>query len=289
MTENIDLGNAIKLPPEKAVEYLEAGRGALPEMLNWQALWQDANAWAFIVAKSLRVEALEDIQASLITAGRQGWTERRSILDSPHRIRNIFQASMKASHGAARLGSTGLSQLQNLDISNMEGLLLKADAADHATGTIAIIQCSIHQGTESEHFRNFIEKNSVTDRHQWPVATIPLDKLKQMGLPSGSRVLRLRSDGVARGRSHQPRYTGFGDKEWSIIQEVIDHGEATEVNDYKGAVYHKASDGNWWLVIVARNKGSRDVYLSTAFVPDDGLEYIERGIEKWKKNRVGKK
>ena len=280
MTENIDLGNAIKLPPEKAVEYLEAGRGALPEMLNWQALWQDANAWAFIVAKSLRVEALEDIQAGLITARRQGWTERRSILDSPHRIRNIFQASMKASHGAARLGSTGLSQLQNLDIGNMEGLLLKADAADHAAGTIAIIQCSIHQGTESEHFRNFIEKTSVSDRHQWPVATITADRLKQMGLPSGSRVLRLDSLALDKGH-HRERYMKFIDKEWSIIQEVIDNGEAMPIRDAHGAVWHQARDGNWWLVIVGQ--GENGAFLETAFAPRSGKEYIDKEIrEKWK-------
>ena len=286
MTENIDLGNAIKLPPEKAVEYLEAGRGALPEMSNWQELWQDANAWAFIVAKSLRVEVLEDIQASLITAGRQGWTERRSILDSPHRIRNIFQASMKASHGASRLGSTGLSQLQNLDISNMEGLLLKAEAADHAAGTIAIIQCSIHQGTESEHFRNFIEKTSVTDRHQWPVATIPLDKLKQMGLPSGSRVLRLRSDGVTK-KKHRDRYMTFGDDEWSIVQEVINKGEAMPVRDDHGAAWHQGKDGRWWLVFIGH--GDNGTFLETAFSPERGIDYINEQLPRWKEYAERKK
>ena len=284
MTENIDLGSAIKLPPEKAVEYLEAGRGALPEMLNWQTLWQDANAWAFIVAKSLRVEALEDIQASLITAGRQGWTERRSILDSPHRIRNIFQASMKASHGAARLGSTGLSQLQNLDISNMEGLLLKADAADHAAGTIAIIQCSIHQGTESEHFRNFIEKTSVSDRHQWPVATITADKLRELGLPLSARVVRLRSDSLNKGH-HRERYKAFREHEWLIIQEAIDHGNTMPTSDYKSRIWHLASDGRVWFVVLAYNKGGEEVYLKTAFPPIHGMEFIEAQIKKKKKGK----
>ena len=255
MTENIDLGTAIKLPPEKAVEYLEAGRGALPEMLNWQALWQDANAWAFIVAKSLRVEALEDIQAGLITAGRQGWTERRSILDSPHRIRNIFQASMKASHGAARLGSTGLSQLQNLDIGNMEGLLLKADAADHAAGTIAIIQCSIHQGTESEHFRNFIEKTSV-------------------------------SDGVTK-KKHRDRYMTFGDDEWSIVQEVINKGEAMPVRDDHGAAWHQGKDGRWWLVFIGH--GDNGTFLETAFSPERGIDYINEQLPRWKEYAERKK
>ena len=250
MTENIDLGSAIKLPPEKAVEYLEAGRGALPEMLNWQELWQDANAWAFIVAKSLRVEVLEDIQASLITARRQGWTERRSILDSPHRIRNIFQASMKASHGAARLGSTGLSQLQNLDIGNMEGLLLKADAADHAAGTIAIIQCSIHQGTESEHFRNFIEKTSVTDRHQWPVATLSTERAREMNLRNESGVIRLTSESVVR-EKHQTRWSKeFQGGEWETLQRLIDEGRWLMLSNLpKHREVWGKSLGKWWKVV----------------------------------------
>ena len=179
--------------------------------------------------------------------------------------------------------------MQPPNIPMMERQLLNAERAGDAAATTAVIRRSIRQGWQSEHFRNFIEKTSASDRHQWPIATITADRLREMGLPENARVVRLRGDGVARGRRHRSRYLGFGDKEWSIIQEVIDHGEAIMVNDYRSAVWHQASDGNWWMVIVSRKKGSRDVYMSTAFTPDDGLEYIERRIDQWKKHEAKKK
>ena len=170
--------------------------------------------------------------------------------------------------------------MQPPNISMMERQLLDAERAGDAAATTAIIRRSIRQGWQSEHFRNFIEKTSASDRHQWPITTITADRLREMGLPENARVVRLRSDSLNKGH-HRERYMNFSDKEWSIIQKVIDNGEAMPIRDGHGAVWHQASDGKWWLVIVGQ--GENGAFLETVFAPQHGKDYIDKEIkEKWK-------
>ena len=173
-------------------------------------------------------------------------------------------------------GKAGLGQLQELDIRKTEKRLRQAKAAGHLAETTRITHRSFQQGWQSTHFREFLEKTSATDRHQWPVATIAATRLKQMGLPDNARVVRLRSDSVSKGH-HRERYLDFSDKEWSIIQEVLDSGGAMPIRDDHGAIWHQASDGKWWLVIVGH--GENGAFLETAYPAR--RNYIDKKIRKW--------
>ena len=178
-----------------------------------------------------------------------------------------------------------VASLQKREIARMERFLRNAEAAGHGAETASIVRQSIKAAIGSEQFRHFIETTEAQDGYQWPVATIAAATLRKMGLPDDARVLRLRSDGVAK-KKHRDRYMTFGDEEWSIIQEVIDAGEATPVRDGHGTVWHQASDGRWWLVFIGH--GDNGTFLETAFPAERGMNYINEQLPRWKEYAVKK-
>ncbi len=68
----IDLGMALQLPPEKALEYFRAKGFAVT--LNWRELWQQAHAKAFTVAGVVKIDLLKDIRYALDDALQRGET-----------------------------------------------------------------------------------------------------------------------------------------------------------------------------------------------------------------------
>jgi SPP1 gp7 family putative phage head morphogenesis protein len=129
MPEQIDLGYALGLAPEKAVEYFESKGYTFS--WNWQDTWQEAHSIAFTVAKCGRLDVLQDIRDELQRALEDGETLedfRRSLeprlkakgwwgqttvgdgqggaeivqLGSPWRLETIYRANMQSAYNAGR-------------------------------------------------------------------------------------------------------------------------------------------------------------------------------------------
>ena len=130
MPDEIDLGYAIGLPPERAITYFEERGKVLSPIHSWREIWREANARAFTVAQSARFNILGDIHEELAKALKEGKTEQQFIknletrlkakgwwgrqevlgpdgklvkvqLGSPHRLKTIFRANMRSSYAAA--------------------------------------------------------------------------------------------------------------------------------------------------------------------------------------------
>ena len=173
------------------------------------------------------------------------------------------------------------ARLQKREIAKIERLLRNAEAAGHGAETASRVRQSIKAAIGSGQFRHFIETTEAQDGYQWPVATIAAATLRKMGRPDDARVLRLRSDGVAKG-NHRKHYRELSemDNGWSILQEVIDEGEAAPIRKNHGAIWHQASNGKVRLVIVGYGQGG--AFLETTFAPRSGMKYINKQIrEKW--------
>ena len=127
---DVDLGYAIGLKPEEAIQYFESKGYAIG--FNWHDVEARAHATAFTVAGVLKQDVLEDIHKSLqvhlenggtlrdferqVTPGlvRKGWLadKARLIADedgvlegkqlTPRRLKTIFETNMQASYGAGR-------------------------------------------------------------------------------------------------------------------------------------------------------------------------------------------
>ena len=194
---------------------------------------------------------------------------RKAISDKP-RLIDLRKAGLPRS----------IASSQKREIAKMERLLRNAEAAGHGAETASRVRQSIKAAIGSGQFRHFIETTEAQDDYQWPVATIAAATLRKMGLPDDARVLRLDSIAVDKGH-HRERYMTFGSEEWTIIQEVINHGESMPIRDNRGAIWHKASDGRYWLVIIGY--GQDCAFLETTFAPRSGMEYINKEIRaKWK-------
>lgn len=74
MPDDIDLGYAFTLAPEKAVEYFESKGHRIS--WNWWETWQEAHARAFTVARATRLDVLNDIRGAVDGAIRDGTTFR---------------------------------------------------------------------------------------------------------------------------------------------------------------------------------------------------------------------
>lgn len=71
---DIDLGYAIGLPPEAAVEYFRSKGYTIA--WDWRDTWREVNTRRFTVAKAMQMDILQDIRRGVDKALAQGLTER---------------------------------------------------------------------------------------------------------------------------------------------------------------------------------------------------------------------
>lgn len=138
MLDAVDLAYCMKLPPKKAIAYLENKGFAITE--NWEDLWQDAQAQAFTVAKVARLDILQDIKGTLEQVLKEGktqaWFEKEMTpvlqakgwwgkqeqtdadgvvskvqLGSPRRLETIYRTNVQTAYMAGRFAE----QLENVD------------------------------------------------------------------------------------------------------------------------------------------------------------------------------
>ncbi|WP_410499696.1 phage minor head protein [Chitinibacter sp. S2-10] len=124
-----DLGFAIGLPPEKAIEYFEGKGYAIG--FKWQDVWAEAHARAFTVAGVTKLDVLQDIRGELDallknggtlqefknnlipTLKQKGWWGKGQIVDetsgevigkrlNPRRLETIFRTNMQSAYSAGR-------------------------------------------------------------------------------------------------------------------------------------------------------------------------------------------
>lgn len=125
----IDLGYAISLPPADAIAYFESKGYAIG--WNWQDVWQEKHTQAFTVAKVARLDILQTLRDGVLTALKDGTTERTFIKTltpllqkagwwgekwitdsqgntevvqegSPHRLKTIYRTNLQTSYQAGR-------------------------------------------------------------------------------------------------------------------------------------------------------------------------------------------
>lgn len=128
----VDLGFAIKQPPEEAIRYFESKGYKLG--FKWQDVWAEAHARAFTVAGVMKVDVLQDIRQELTKAlkngttlqqfkndltpvlQKKGWLGRGDVVDgdtgeihgrrlTPRRLNTIFQTNMQSSYMAGRFAA----------------------------------------------------------------------------------------------------------------------------------------------------------------------------------------
>lgn len=126
---DIDLGHAMGLPPERALEYFRNRGFAIT--WDWREMWRDAHAKAFTVAGVTRVDVLQDIRNALdkvIREGgtlddfrsqlqpileKKGWWGRKAQIDpetgekhgkglTPRRLQTIYRTNMQVAFMAGR-------------------------------------------------------------------------------------------------------------------------------------------------------------------------------------------
>lgn len=74
MPDNIDLGYAFNLPPEKAVAYFRSkGRRV---SFDWHSMWKEAHARAFTTANCAKLDVLRDLQLGIRKALKEGKSEK---------------------------------------------------------------------------------------------------------------------------------------------------------------------------------------------------------------------
>ncbi|HJU70375.1 MAG TPA: phage minor head protein [Paucimonas sp.] len=130
----VDLAYCMTLPPKQAVAYLKSKGYAIT--WDWEALWQDAHAQAFTVAKVTRLDILQDIRDAVeqaLAEGKtfawfkkeltpilqaKGWWGRQLQPDgsmvqlgSPWRLQTIYRSNLQTAYMAGRFQS----QLANVD------------------------------------------------------------------------------------------------------------------------------------------------------------------------------
>ena len=138
MPEPVDLGYAMRLPPEEAVEYFE--NKGYTFSWNWHDTLGHAHNKSFTVARVLRQDVLDSIRFQMqraiskgvseaefvrnleINLKKLGWWGRQVIIDpaggaevvqlgSPHRLRTIYRTNMDTSIAHGRYQQ----QMDNLD------------------------------------------------------------------------------------------------------------------------------------------------------------------------------
>jgi len=126
---DLDLAYALRLPPEKAIAYLQAKGYAFS--WDWYDVWQEAHRKAFTVAKVMRKDLLDDIRKAVETAladgqtfaefrkgleptlKAKGWWGKVPLgdgdggvevvqLGSPWRLRTIYRTNLQTAYQAGR-------------------------------------------------------------------------------------------------------------------------------------------------------------------------------------------
>ncbi len=124
-----ELNALFNLPPVDAIDYLK--KKGFKIGWDWHETLDDAHSRAFTVAKVARIDLLQDIRKSLITAlengqsfekwkadltpvlQEKGWWGRKTVknpegieqevqLGSPRRLRTIYDTNMKSAYSAGR-------------------------------------------------------------------------------------------------------------------------------------------------------------------------------------------
>ena len=72
--EDVNLALAFKMPPERAVKYLENKGYKISN--NWYDMWEDAHAKAFTVAKMAKADLLRDTKEILENSLKNGTSAR---------------------------------------------------------------------------------------------------------------------------------------------------------------------------------------------------------------------
>ncbi|AXE34019.1 phage minor head protein [Chromobacterium phragmitis] len=136
---NVDLAYCMKLPPEKAIQYLKNKGYAIT--WDWEELWQDAQSQAFTVAKVTRLDILQDIRDAVekaLAEGKtfawfkkeltpilkaKGWWGKQEVLNedtgevrevqlgSPRRLETIYRTNLQTAYMAGRWQT----QMENVD------------------------------------------------------------------------------------------------------------------------------------------------------------------------------
>ena len=130
MPEGIDLGTAFGKPPKDALRYFE-DKGFRAGHWNWWDTWQEANARAFVIARTARLDVqqairdrLRDVLAKGMTEHefvrdlapqlqRMGWWGRKVVVDSAGtaesvqegsvwRLKTIYRANVFTAYNAGR-------------------------------------------------------------------------------------------------------------------------------------------------------------------------------------------
>lgn len=101
----IDLYYAMKLPPEKAVEYL-ASKG-LKITNSWRDMLRDAHNKAFTVAGIAKLDILQDIKDKLLSAMNEGIsiTDFANSLEDvlpKYRLNTIYRTNLQSAYMAGR-------------------------------------------------------------------------------------------------------------------------------------------------------------------------------------------
>jgi len=72
--ETVSLSFAMGLPPKDAISYLESKGAQIT--FDWKEVWHEAQAKAFTVTNVAKLDVLEDIRGALLTAAKDGKTEK---------------------------------------------------------------------------------------------------------------------------------------------------------------------------------------------------------------------
>ena len=128
----VDLAFAVKLAPEKAVDYFRQKGYELT--WDWFEMWQEAHAKAFTVAKVMRMDVLQDIRGLVDKSlgegmgwsdfqremrsllARKGWGPEGPDLDlmgvaAPWRVKTIYETNMQTALMVGRYGE----MMENVD------------------------------------------------------------------------------------------------------------------------------------------------------------------------------
>lgn len=130
MADGVDLGFAFDKPPEAALRYFEE-KGFRSAHWNWWDTWEDANARAFVIARTARLDvhqAIRDRLRETLAQGmtergfireltpelqRMGWWGRKIVVDadgnaevvqegSPWRLKTIYRTNLHTAYNAGR-------------------------------------------------------------------------------------------------------------------------------------------------------------------------------------------
>ncbi len=126
----VDVRQAVNLPPEEAIQFLDAKGYRVS--VSWTDTWQDEHASAFTVAKVAKIDLLREIHVSLIDAMAKGqtfeswkdelqpklveagWWGRvvnpeltgtgRTVIVGPRRLRTIYDTNLRMARATALWG-----------------------------------------------------------------------------------------------------------------------------------------------------------------------------------------